>query len=53
MSFTVDEVIKLKAVIAPKKSFKYSYKNHSCNIDRELTLEEFEEWKGRIDEAYP
>jgi hypothetical protein len=51
MSFTADEVKKLKALVAPKgKTFKYSYGPQSCEVERELTPDELDDWERRIDE---
>jgi hypothetical protein len=51
MSFTADEVTKLKALVAPKgKAFKYSHGAQSCEVERELTPAELNDWERRIDE---
>jgi hypothetical protein len=51
MSFTDDEVTKLKALVAPKgKAFKYRHGSQACEVERELTPAELEEWRRRIDE---
>jgi hypothetical protein len=53
MSFTADEVTKLRALVAPKgETFKYSYRNQSCEIGRKLAQEEIDDWQRRVDVAY-
>ena len=51
MSFTADEVTKLRALVALKgKTFKYSHGSQACEVERELTPAELDDWRRRIDE---